>query len=58
MYFQPRLKALVKFQKDRPKTVEVARHGTYSLYSSVVLGSKNALVKNSEKREKKIISGF
>ena len=52
MYFQPGLKALVKFQKDRPKTIGVARHGAYSLYSSVVLGSKMPKLK-IRKRAKK-----
>ena len=52
MYFQPRLKALVKFQKDRPKTVGVARHGAYSLNGSVVLGSKMPKLKIRKKSEK------
>ena len=53
MYFQPGLKALVKFQKDRPKTVGVARHGAYSLYSSVVLGFKMSEFKIRKRAKKK-----
>ena len=58
MYFQPGLKALVKFQKDRPKTVGVVRHGSYSLYSSVVLGSKMPKLKIRKRAKKEIISGY
>ena len=58
MYFHPGLKALVKFQKDRPKTVGGARHGAYSLYSSVVLGSKMPKLKIRKRAKKKIISGL
>ena len=54
VYFQPGLKALVKFQNDRPKTVGVARHGAYSLYSSVVLGSKMPELKIWKRAKKKI----
>ena len=53
MYFQPGLKALVKFRKDRPKTVGVARNGAYSLYSSVVLGSKMPKLKIRKIAKKK-----
>ena len=58
MYFQPGLKALVKFQKDRLKAVGVARHGAYSLNSSVVLGSKMPKLKIRKRAKKKIISGL
>ena len=47
-YLQTILKASVKFQKDWPKTVggvEGTRYlqGTYTLYTSVVLGLKKCL---------------
>ena len=51
-YLQTILKASVKFQKDWPKTVggvegtrweELRGQGTYSLYTSVVLGLKKCL---------------
>ena len=55
MYFQPSLKALVKFQKNRPKTVGVARHGAYSLYSSLVLWSKRKSKKSENKTNFRIL---
>ena len=43
-YLQAILKAHVKFQKDRPKTVGgVKGQGTYSLYTSVILELKKCL---------------
>ena len=43
-YFQALLKAHVKFQKDRPKTVgELRGQGIYSLYTSVILELKKCL---------------